>query len=74
MTEKKDTGKPAFMIASVNVVEPNRMGPYMEAAGHGLYHRFKRHCQQFHIEIIRSQAGPTHLSRQKLVYLGNLLV
>jgi hypothetical protein len=30
MTEKKDAGKPAFMIASVNVVEPDKMGPYME--------------------------------------------
>jgi uncharacterized protein (DUF1330 family) len=33
MTEKKDTENPAFMIASVNVVEPDKMGPYMEAAG-----------------------------------------
>ncbi len=32
MTEKKDAGKPAFMIASVNVVEPDKMVPYMEAA------------------------------------------
>jgi len=32
MSEKKDAGKPAFMIASVKVVEPDKMGPYMEAA------------------------------------------
>jgi hypothetical protein len=30
MKEKKDTGKPAFMIASVNVVEPDKMGPCMD--------------------------------------------
>jgi len=33
MEEKKGSEKPAFMIASVNVVEPDKMGPYMEAAG-----------------------------------------
>ncbi len=33
MKEKQDSGKPAFMIASVNVVEQDKMGPYMEAAG-----------------------------------------
>ena len=33
MEEKKGSENPAFMIASVNVVEPDKMGPYMEAAG-----------------------------------------
>jgi uncharacterized protein (DUF1330 family) len=30
---EKETEKPAFMIASVNVAEPEKMGPYLEAAG-----------------------------------------
>ena len=30
---EKKMGKPVFMIASVNIVEPEKMGPYMEAAG-----------------------------------------
>jgi hypothetical protein len=30
MTEKKDAGKPAFMIASVKVLEPDKLGPYMD--------------------------------------------
>jgi uncharacterized protein (DUF1330 family) len=29
--EKKESEKAAFMIASVNVREPDKMGPYMEA-------------------------------------------
>jgi uncharacterized protein (DUF1330 family) len=33
MEKMTETEKPAFMIASVNVVEPDKMGPYMEAAG-----------------------------------------
>ena len=33
MEEERDTDKPAFMIASVNVVEPDKMGPYMEVCG-----------------------------------------
>jgi uncharacterized protein (DUF1330 family) len=33
MEQDKGTEKPAFMIASVNVVEPDKMGPYMEVCG-----------------------------------------
>jgi uncharacterized protein (DUF1330 family) len=33
MDQENATVKPAFMIASVKVVEPDKMGPYMEACG-----------------------------------------
>ena len=33
MNEKAETEKTAYMIASVNVVEPDKMGPYMEVCG-----------------------------------------
>jgi uncharacterized protein (DUF1330 family) len=33
MEQEKETAKPAFMIASVEVAEPDKMGPYMEACG-----------------------------------------
>jgi uncharacterized protein (DUF1330 family) len=33
MKDENETEKTAYMIASVNVVEPDKMGPYMEACG-----------------------------------------
>jgi uncharacterized protein (DUF1330 family) len=33
MTNGVETENSAYMIASVNVVEPDKMGPYLEAAG-----------------------------------------
>jgi uncharacterized protein (DUF1330 family) len=33
VNEKTETEKSAFMLASVNVVKPDEMGPYMQKAG-----------------------------------------
>jgi uncharacterized protein (DUF1330 family) len=33
MTDTAETGKTAYMIASVNVAEPQKLGPYMEVCG-----------------------------------------
>jgi hypothetical protein len=30
---EKETEKPAFMLASLHVLEPEKMGPYLEEAG-----------------------------------------
>ena len=32
MEEKNESEKPAFMVESINVREPEKLGPYMEAA------------------------------------------